>query len=130
MGQICAKNDAGKMATDAPVRKPEAKQLAGGGPPAAPEKEKRWISSGKLFATSDIEGEAKDAAESYCKTNTEWKYTSKWKNVKEGETEVSFFEVEKLDPSEIDRNNKLINAVAAKVQNDVKTGMEEGKVEE
>ena len=26
MGNVCAKNEAGRVATDAPVRKPEAKQ--------------------------------------------------------------------------------------------------------
>ena len=61
------------MATDAPIRKPAAKQLASGGP-AAPQKEKRWISSGKHFATevgkSDdialLDACAKEAADAYC----------------------------------------------------------------
>ena len=129
MGNICAKNDAGKLATDAPVRKPEAKQLASGGP-TAPYKEKRWISAGKKFETEDKDAEAKEAAEAYCNNNSEWKFTTKWKNVTEGEAEVSFFEVEKLDPAEVEQKNKLLEAVAAKVQNDVKTGMEEAKGEE
>jgi len=50
--------------------------------------------------------------------------------VTEGEVEISFFEIEKLDPADVEKNNKALEAVTAKVQNDVKTGMEEAKGEE
>ena len=41
-----------------------------------------------------LDSRAKEAADAYCRTNNGWKYTGKWKNVKEGNEEISFFEVE------------------------------------
>ena len=55
MGGVCAKNEAGRVATDAPVRgKPEAKQLESGGMPASQPPAKpmtRMVPAGKHFAT-------------------------------------------------------------------------------
>ena len=53
MGGVCAKNDAGRVATDQPVRgKPEAKQLESGGPTSQPPKPvTKLIPAGKHFAT-------------------------------------------------------------------------------
>ena len=53
MGNICAKNEAGRLATDAPIRKPEAKQKELTSSQMTPSpKETLWVSSGKNFAAS------------------------------------------------------------------------------
>ena len=124
MGNICAKNEAGRVATDAPIRKPEARQkeLTSSQMQAAP-KETRWVSSGKHFATAAggndetlVEAEAKKWADEYCTNNPQWKYTGKWKNEQEGEGLVSFIQVVEVDQPP---KSNIIAAVEAKVAQQV-----------
>ena len=108
MGNICAKNEAGRLATDAPIRKPEAKQKELTSSQMNPlPKETLWVSSGKKFEAeagedeqAKLEEEARKWADDYCSKNPTWKYTGKWKNEKEGEELISFIQVEKQDAPE------------------------------
>ena len=97
MGTVCAKQNAGQVTTDLPKQKLEAKQLASGGPSMG--SEKRWISTGKTFATPVEDEDAKAITAEYISNNPEWKLTGKWKSEKkEGDAEpISLYEVEKLD---------------------------------
>ena len=132
MGTVCAKNEAGAVATDTPIKKPTAKQLESGGPTSQPpQKETRLVSAGKHFATvvgnaedkAALDALAKETADEYCQNNPEWKYTGKWQDEKGGAEPVSFFEVEKVDPATANNAqstgpqvNKALAAVTEKVQ--------------
>ena len=132
MGGVCARNEAGRVATDAPVRgKPEAKQLESGGMPVSQQPAKpvtKLIPAGKHFATEvgndekeQLDAFAQQTADEYCQANPGWKYTGKWQDSKDGDAPISLFEVEQV----IAQENKALAAVTAKVQQDVKNAQQE-----
>lgn len=115
MGTVCAKNDAGKVATDAPrpaIKRDKTLLSSQSGPlePAAsteiaqcpPTMETKFVDSTINFNTDKgIEKKADQLAEetaaAWCATNTDWEYAGEWKNTRvEGtEGEVSQFQVRK-----------------------------------
>jgi len=120
MGTVCAKQNSGEVTTDMPVRKPEAKQLASGGPtsgqePQKVEREKQWVSSGKTFEKPEENEEAAKIAGDYVAAHPEWEMTGKWKQEKADDAEeaTAFYEVIKtLNPLP---GNKAMGAVAAEL---------------
>lgn len=125
MGQVCAKNDAGKVATDAPkpsIQRAGNKQLISSQKPtpaAAPATETKFVISKINFNTDktvqkkpgDI---AREVAIEWCNENAEWEYTGNWKNERSTENsavELSHFEV---------RKKAQPNAANANVTDDVK----------
>ena len=105
MGQVCAKNDAGRVATDAPrpsVKRNEKTLLSEQAIGGAATFETKFIHTKINFNTDKgIEKKADDLAEEeaakWCTTNGEWEYTGTWKNARTADesAEVSLFEVRK-----------------------------------
>ena len=104
MGQVCAKNDAGRVATDAPkttIKKNDRELVSQQSKPATQpqtEGEKKFVSANVNFNLDkgvdkkpDIF--AADFANKWCDENPDWTYTGTWKNERNGDIEVSHFEV-------------------------------------
>lgn len=103
MGQVCAKQDAGKVTTEAPPTrlKKQDKSLMSTQDPL-PKAETKFVSAEINFnvdkgVDKKAEDLAKETAESWCNVNQEWEYTGVWNNVRNDELdkEVSQFEVRK-----------------------------------
>ena len=94
MGAMCAKNNAGDAAGDVPQgQKPIAKS----------EPQTQYVSAGSDFkaeSTDDktIDQVATEKAEAWIKLQSgeKWTYTGVWKTEKEGDADVSFFQVQKV----------------------------------
>ena len=118
-----------------PVRKPEAKQLASGGPtsgqePQKVEREKLWVSSGKTFEKPEENEEAGKIAADYIKEHPEWELTGNWKHEKADGVEeaTAFYEVQKtLNPLP---GNKAMGAVADSLGQKFDAKAAEAKAEE
>ena len=103
MGQVCAKNDAGKVTTEAPptrLKKQDKSLQSTQGP--LPTSETKFVSAEINFnvdkgVDKKAEDLAKETAENWCNVNQEWEYTGVWNNVRNDELdkEVSQFEVRK-----------------------------------
>ena len=98
MGGMCAKNNAGRVTTDMPPKRSTQTKMESGAPKPG-EPEQKYFSSGKHFNTvsEDPDTYARETAEEYCRTNPGWRYTGKWKNMKEKEgAEISWYQLEKI----------------------------------
>ena len=107
MGQVCAKNEVGKVTGDAPqpskIKRGE-RDLTSSQTGALPKVETKFVAAEINFKTDKgvdkrADDLAAETAAKWCEDNAEWEYTGTWKNerTEEGEnaTEVSHFEVRK-----------------------------------
>ena len=111
MGQVCAKNDAGRVATDAPKPKikREEKQITSTQQleqPYANDAETKYVRSELNFnidkgVDKKADQVAMEVANQWCSTNSDWTYTGQWKNVRtdDGQREVSLFHVRRTNVS-------------------------------
>jgi len=127
MGAVCAKNDAGKVATDAPKQnlKRQEKTLmstqgaATAGANKDAQYETKFIDSEMNFNTDKgvdkkADALAEETAKAWCSQdlNAGWTYTNVWKNErsKDNAKEVSLFEVRKMIVTQVSGGIKLTNA--------------------
>ena len=87
MGQVCAKNDAGKVATDAPrpgIKRGE-RELTSSQAPANGALETKFVNAEKNFnLDKGVDKKANDlafeTANQWCSDHPGWEYTGFWKN--------------------------------------------------
>ena len=101
MGGVCAKNDAGRVATDAPQRGiiSKDKQLLGSQKPETSTQETKFVEATINFnldkgVEKKADEVAADTAKAWLVDNRDWEYTGIWKNERSRVTdtvEVSHF---------------------------------------
>lgn len=111
MGGVCAKNDAGKAASDVPnkpVIKRGDKMLESTQKPlsASQKHETKWITAEDNFNVDKgielkADDKAAEVAAAWVAQNADWEYTGQWKNQQneDNSKEVSTFEVRKKVPA-------------------------------
>lgn len=128
MGAVCAKNDAGKVATDAPkqnIKRQERSLMSTQGAATAgankdAQYETKFIDSMMNFnldkgVDKKADALAEETAKAWCSKdlNSGWSYTNVWKNERskaDSTKEVSLFEVRKMIVTAVTGGIKLTNA--------------------
>ena len=132
MGGVCAKNDAGRVATDAPQRGiiSKDKQLLGSQKPETSTQETKFVEATINFnldkgVEKKADEVAADTAKAWLVDNRDWEYTGIWKNERSRVTEtveVSHFQVRKKASATADStptDNKDVAAVVVEVDDKI-----------